>query len=106
MGHTDMAPRLEDHGADPSAKHACTPTLRREVLMTPVESVFKCRPITLRTARPDPLKIAEVCEILVERGAGEQDGEILLEQCVMAGNIQASRRLLDIDIRIKEVRNG
>jgi hypothetical protein len=75
--------------------------------MTPVESAFKFRPITLRTARPDPLKkIAEVCEILVERGAGEQDGEILLEQCVMAGNIQASRRLLDKDIRIKEVRNG
>ena len=70
-------------------------------MMTPVESAFKLRPISLR--RPDEQKFLEVCEVLVECGTNKQDGQILLEGCVKAGNEEMTKRRLDKGIRIRKI---
>ncbi|KAH8598404.1 heterokaryon incompatibility protein-domain-containing protein [Bisporella sp. PMI_857] len=103
MGQKDIAVCLLKHGADPREKYSCTRSLlREEFMMTPVESVFKLRPMSLHQM-PDEQKILEVCEILVEHSADEQDGQFLLEGCVKAGNGEMAKKLLEKGFRIQEI---
>jgi ankyrin repeat protein len=101
-GQTNIAQCLLEYGADPRLKSTCRLGLRGEkVMMTPVELALKNKPVSLQ--RPDEAKVLELCEILVNLGSDDQDGQILLEGCVRAGNEEMAKRLFDKGITTQKI---
>ncbi|KAI1313190.1 ankyrin repeat-containing domain protein [Xylaria venustula] len=89
---------LISHGADVSAQRTCRQRFKGESEVTPTQAALQWGHESSKWDR-----FWEVCESLVEAGAGEEDCQDVLQFACEHGNVHLAKRLLDSGTRLSEM---
>ncbi|KAI1422505.1 ankyrin repeat-containing domain protein [Xylaria sp. FL1777] len=94
----EIVKSLLKHGASASAKQTCRRHLEGDIEVTPAQAALRWGHESSKWDR-----FWEVCELLVEAGAGEDDCRDVLKAACEQGNILLARRLIDRGARLSEM---
>lgn len=94
-GQKEIARLLISVGADVRAKKMQY-KIKKVKEITPVAAALLWK-------RSEPKKVHETCELLIEAGADEEDGNALLEHCVREDDAEIVRRLLDFGVQLPQL---
>ncbi|TGJ86553.1 hypothetical protein E0Z10_g2255 [Xylaria hypoxylon] len=98
MEHVEVVKSLIKRGADVSAQQTCCRHFKGEINVTPIQAALQWGHESSKWDR-----CWEVCELLIEAGAGEDDCRSVLKAACEHGKILLARRLIDRGTRLSEM---